>query len=236
MKTNRMKKLLSVLVVAGLALPAATLRAQSAADTATQTASVASAPQLSDGPSQILRLAQAKIGDGTIIAFIKNSGNSYPLTADQIIYLRQQGVSNDAISAMLNQPKPAVAAAPAVSAPQTSDTTVTTSAGTTITTPNGSTATVAPTVTYVQSAPAPSVYVIPDTQTYYYDSGYYSPYYYPYYGWSYPAVSLSFGFGGGYHGGGGFHGGDGGFHGGGGGFHGGGGVRGGGGFHGGGRR
>ena len=222
MKTNRMKKLLSIMVVAGLALPAATLRAQSAADTATQSASVASAPQLSYGASQILRLTQAKVGDGTIIAFIKNSEYSYALDAGQIIYLRQQGLSDTAISAMLNQPNPAVAAAPTVGAPQTSGSTVTTASGTTVTTPNGSTATVAPTVTYVQSAPASSVYVIPDTQTYYYDSRYYyQPYYYPYYGWSYPAVSLSFGFGGGYHGGGGFHGG---------------GYHGGGGFHGGGRR
>jgi hypothetical protein len=216
MKTNRVKKLLSVLVVAGLSLSTATLRAQSAADTAPQTASVASAPQLSYGASQILRLAQAKVGDGTIIAFIKNSEYSYALDAGQIIYLRQQGLSDTVISAMLNQPNPAVAA---VAAPQTSGSTVTTASGTTVTTPNGSTATVAPTVTYVQSAPASGVYVIPDTQTYYYDSGFYSPYYYPY-GWSYPAVSLSFGFGGGYHGGG---------------FHGGGGYH-GGGFHGGGRR
>lgn len=187
MKTNHMKKLLSVMVVAGLALPAATLRAQSAADTTTQSASVASAPQLSDGASQILRLAQAKVGDDTIIAFIKNSGNSYPLDASQIIYLRQQGISNDIISAMLNQPKPAVAAAPAVSTPQTSDSTITTAAGTTITTPNGSTATVAPTVTYVQTVPATSYY--------------YQPYYYPDYAW-YPPVVLSFGWHvGGFHGG-----------------------------------
>lgn len=230
-----MKKFLSVLVVAGLALPAATLRAQSAADAATtQTASVASAPQLSYGASQILRLAQAKVGDDTIIAFVKNSEYSYALDAGQIIYLRQKGISDTVIKAMLNQPNPAVAA---VAAPQTSGSTVTTASGTTITTPNGSTATVAPTVTYVQSPPASSVYVIPDTQTYYYDSAYYSPYYYPYYGWPYPAVSLSFGFGGGYYGGGGFHGG-GGYHGGGGGYHGGGGGYhgGGGGFHGGGRR
>ena len=123
------------------------------------------------------------------------------MNADQIIYLRQQGVSDSVINVMLIQPKNSVAAS-------TSASTFTTSAsGSTITTPNGSTATVAPTVTYVQTAPAPSVYVVPDTQTYYYDSGYYQPYY-PYYGWSYPAVSLSFGFGGGYHGGG-FH--DGGF-------------------------
>jgi hypothetical protein len=202
MKTNHLQKMLAVIVVASLAFSAATLSAQTAADN--------TAPYLSYGASQILRLTQAKIGDDTITAYIKNSPNGYALNADQIIYLRQQGVSDAVIGVMLNQPKTSVTAA-------TSASTVTTSAsGSTITTPNGSTATVAPTVTYVQTAPAPSVYVVPDTQTYYYDSGYYQPYYYPYYGWSYPAVSLSFGFGGGYHGGG-FH--DGGFRG--GGFHGG---------------
>jgi hypothetical protein len=202
MKTNHLQKMLAVIVVASVAFSAANLSAQTAADN--------TAPYLSYGASQILRLTQAKIGDDTITAYIKNSPNGYALNADQIIYLRQQGVSDAVISVMLSQPKNSVAAA-------TSAATVTTSAsGSTITTPNGSTATVAPTVTYVQTAPAPSVYVIPDTQTYYYDSGYYQPYYYPYYGWSYPAVSLSFGFGGGYHGGG-FHGGGfrgGGFHGG----------------------
>ena len=40
------------------------------------------------------------------MAYIKNSGNSYGLNADQIIYLRQQGVSDAVITAMLNQPKP----------------------------------------------------------------------------------------------------------------------------------
>jgi hypothetical protein len=60
-----------------------------------------------------------------------------------------------------------------------------------------------PTVTYVQTVPSSTVYVIPDTQTYQYYNNYYPAYgYYPYYGrWCYPAVSFSFGFGGGYRGG-----------------------------------
>jgi uncharacterized membrane protein YgcG len=173
------------------------------------TVSAQTAPQLSYGVPQVLQLSQAKVSDSTIIAYIQNSGNSYGLDANQIIYLRQQGVSDAVINTMLTQPKNAAANVQA--APPPAD--------------QPSTAVVQPTVTYVQSAPASSVYVVPDTQTYYYDSAYYQPYYYPYYG--YPAVSLSFGFGGGwggyygggYHGGGGWHGGGGGFHGGGGGWH-----------------
>ena len=48
---------------------------------------------------------KANVGDETIIAYIKNSGNSYGLNADQIIYLRQQGVSDAVVRTMLNQPQ-----------------------------------------------------------------------------------------------------------------------------------
>jgi hypothetical protein len=204
MKTQNFKKsFLAVAAVTGLALSAMTVSAQDSSNaTANQTAPQAAPIQLSYGVSQIVQLAQAKVSDSTILTFVQNSGNSYGLDANQIIYLRQNGVSDAVVSAMLNQPKN-------VAANQTASQTANT---------QNATAVAPPVTTYVQSAPASSVYVVPDTQTYYYDS-YYQPYYYPnyyypYYGWGYPAVSLSFGFGGRW--GGGFHGG--GFHG--GGFHG----------------
>jgi len=159
-------------------------------------------PQLSYGVSQIVQLTQAKVGEDTIIAYIKNSGNGYGLNADQIIYLRQKGVSDAVVSAMLNQPKNMTANAAPTPAPQNSRAEV-------------STAVAQPTVTY-ETVPSSTVYVMPDTQTYDYDNYYYQPYYYPYYAAPFPAVSFSFGFGGGGFRGRGFHGG--GFHG--GGFHG----------------
>jgi hypothetical protein len=187
MKTRNWQKMVAVLAIAGLALSASTALAQdSSAKNTVQPAAVnASVPQLSYGVSQVVKLAQAKIGDDTIIAYIKNSRNSYGLTVDQIIYLRQQGISDAVITAMLNQPAPGVAVAtPTTPAPQPVA---------------ASTATVAPTVTYVQT--------VPDT-TYYYQPYYYQPYYYPDYAW-YPPVSFSFGWGwgGGWHGGGGHGGG-----------------------------
>jgi len=189
MKTNYMIKTAAVLAVSGLVWSGSTALAQPAAGMATPAPAV-SPPPLAYGVPQVLQLAQAKVSDETIITFIRNSGTSYGLTADQIIYLRQQGVSEAVITAMLNQPKPGVAAAPQP-------------AGTTITTANGSTATVAPTVTYVQPAPV---------TTYYYAD----PYYYPAYGYVYPYPAVSIGFGWGWHGGyGGWHGGYGGWHGGG---------------------
>jgi hypothetical protein len=194
MKTNHWQKMLAVLAVAGLALSASTTLAQNlTATTTAQPAAVnAPVPQLSYGVSQIMQLAQAKVSDDTIIAYIKNSGNIFDLNADQIIYLRQQGISDAVITTMLNQPRPAVAVAtPTTPAPQPV-------ASTAYSGPV-STATVAPTVTYVQT--------VPDT-TYYYQPDY-QPYYYPAYAW-YPPVSFSFGWGGGWGGGwrgGGWHGG-----------------------------
>ena len=149
--------MVAVMAIAGLALSASTALSQdSSAKNTVQPAAVnASAPQLSYGVSQVVKLAQAKIGDDTIIAYIKNSRNSYGLTVDQIIYLRQQGISDTVITAMLNQPGPGVAVAtPTTPAPQPV-------ASSTVTTVSGSTATVAPTVTYVQT--------VPDT-TYYYEA------------------------------------------------------------------
>jgi uncharacterized membrane protein YgcG len=184
-------------------------------------ASQSAPPQLSYGVPQVLQLAQAKVGDDTIVAYIQNSGTIYTLDASQIIYLRQQGVSDSVVTAMLNQRKNVTASAaqtvpqPSTAAPPVNDPSYAGSAQT-------STAVAQPTVNYVQTVPSSSVYVVPDTQTYNYDAYYYQPYYYPYYAWPYSPVLFSFGFGGGFHGGGGGFRGGGGFHGGGGGFHGGG--------------
>ena len=127
-------------------------------------------------PAQILQLEQAKVGDDTIIAFIKNSGNSYNLNAAQIISLHQQGVSDAVITAMLSQPRPAAVTAtvpaPTTAPPQVYSTTA----------PADTSATDQPATTYVQTVPG-------TYYSYYYAAPYY--YYYPafyspicgYYGW-----------------------------------------------------
>ena len=186
MKMTKFQRMTVLLALTGLVWSASTVLAQNSP-----------VPQLAYGVPQVLQLVQAKVGDDTIIAYIKNSGNSYGLSADQIIYLRQQGASDAVVTAMLQQPNPAAVAATApIAAPATPAPQLVTS-----------TAAVAPSVTYVQTVPA---------TTYYYAQ----PYYYPGYAW-YSPVSLSFGWGwgGGWHGGGyygGWHGGGyGGWHGGG---------------------
>jgi hypothetical protein len=218
MKTRNLETILAGVVCAGLILSASVALAQNYSTTGSQ---------MVYGVPQIIRLSQAKVSDDTIIAYVKNSGFSYNLDADQIINLRQQGVSDAVITTMLNQPKTGpVVYTPAAPAPQPVASSVNTStAGTTpLYSPRQSdqmpaasastqpvqTTTVAPTVTYVQTVPTP---------TYYYAQPYYQPYYYPSYAW-FPPVSLSFAWGSGWHGGGyygGWHGGGyGGWHGGGG--------------------
>lgn len=225
MKAQKCQKALAVTVVS-LAL----LSGQGLAQTPT---GVAAAPQLTPAEEEVVKLAQAKVGDGTIIAYIKYSGKNYGLTADQILYLKQEGVSESVITAMLNPAAvpempmgPATTATvpvPSTPAPQV----VQGGYG-----PYGQ-----PEEPYVETAP-------PATYYYSYSEPYYYPYYGGYYYWPSPLV-FSYGWGwggwrGGWHGGaGGWHGNVGGWHGNvGGGWHSGGGFGGGhgGGFGGGGRR
>jgi hypothetical protein len=156
MKTRKFQRALGVAVAtAFLALLAAKGLAQDSTSTT-------AGPQLTPNVAAIVNLAQAKVSDDTIIAYINNSGNSYGLDAAQIIYLHQRGISDAVITAMLNQPKPGIAAAtvsmPTTSVPQ-------------------------PAVTYVETEPTTYYYYEP----YYYPV--YSGYYWPYpvvvsYGWS----------------------------------------------------
>ena len=198
MKTNYWQKALATLVVAGLVASASTVLAQTTP--VTSPAPVSTAPPLAYGVPQVLQLVQAKVGDDTIIAYINNAHISYNLDASQIIYLRQLGISDPVLMAMLNQPKAGVAPAPAPVAYSTPPAPAPVAAPTAP----------APTVTYVQSQPSVT-YVQSAPPTVYYTQ----PYYYPSYGYGYyPPVSLSLGFGwgwgggwrgGGWHGGGGWH-------------------------------
>jgi uncharacterized membrane protein YgcG len=229
MKTQSLQSLvLTITAVTAVTLLAANAVAQesSTSTTAATTTPAAAqpaaasqaAPQLSYGVSQVVQLAHANIGEDVIVNYVQNSGNAYGLDANQILYLKQQGISYRIINAMLNQRGRLVAAQ---TAPQPNNSGAYSSQIPTTTPP--------PPVSYVQTAPPQTVYVVPDTQTYdYYAYSY--PYYYPYYGWP---VTFSFGWGGyygggyrggywgGYHGGGGWHSGGGGWHssGGGGGWH-----------------
>jgi hypothetical protein len=181
--------------------------------------------QLSSGVPDVLKLSQANISEDTIIAYVQASDRSYGgMSASEIVYLHEQGVSDSIVNAMLNQGKQMAAAAQTTQ--PASVTQATTEANATTSAAQCPQAYVPPTVTSAQPAPTSTVYVAPNSPPVV-DYGYYPGY--GYYGYYYPPVSFSFGFGGGYRGGyyygggghGGYHGE--GYHGGGG--HGGGGHR-----------
>src|SRR4051812_27805122 len=52
---------------------------------------------LSPGLADVIKLTQSNVGDEVVVNYIKNSGNTYKPTADEILYLNDLGVSQDVI-------------------------------------------------------------------------------------------------------------------------------------------
>ena len=67
-------------------------------------------PYIPPGPQRVLEMAQAKVEDRAILQFIAASPGAFQLTADQILFLRQKGVSEKVIVAMLKARLPAALA------------------------------------------------------------------------------------------------------------------------------
>ena len=68
-----------------------------------------------------MQLAHANVGEDVIVNYVQNSGNAYGLDANQILYLKQQGVSDRIINAMLNQRSRVAAAAQTAPPPNNPD-------------------------------------------------------------------------------------------------------------------
>jgi hypothetical protein len=62
---------------------------------------------LSPGLAEIIRLAQAHVDEGVILAFIQNSGQVYTPTAEEILYLADLGLPQNVISALFKDNPPA---------------------------------------------------------------------------------------------------------------------------------
>ena len=61
---------------------------------------------------EVVRLTQAKMTDEVLVSFIKSSGKTYYLSADDLLYLNSQGVSQPVLNAMLAASGPSAAPAP----------------------------------------------------------------------------------------------------------------------------
>ena len=82
---------------------------------------------LSHRLQEIVKTARAHMGDDVILAYIKRSGVSYSLTADDIVYLKSQGVSENVISALLQSKSTGTAST--VNAESTESTTTNSASG-----------------------------------------------------------------------------------------------------------
>ena len=154
------------------------------------------------GVADVVKLTQAQVSEDVVLNFVLNSGTVYNLGPKDIIYLRDQGVSDRVITTMMNQvnrvaEESAQQAAfqPQPPAPVYFD-------------PNAAPPGQPLYVPAYQPPPAPdpsasTVYVIPFTPP---AAPYYGGYY-PYYGGYYaPGASFVYSFGrGGFHRGGGYH-------------------------------
>jgi hypothetical protein len=154
----------------------------SASATATVTATTIEPVKLPYGVEDVLKMSRAQVSDDVIATYIQNTGTIYSLGPNDIVYLKEQGVSDRIVNTMLDQRRianevaaqaqqqQAAAQAPAPAAENNSP--VTTPAYT-------DTQSAAPAVT--QPA-ASSLYVIPyPTPAYPYYSRPYYAYSYPYY-------------------------------------------------------
>lgn len=80
------------------------------------------APSLPPGVQDVVKLVKAGLSEEVVLAHIKNAGASYILSADQLIYVHEQGVSENEMKALLGagnptvppNPAPALAPTPAV--------------------------------------------------------------------------------------------------------------------------
>lgn len=228
MRTSRMCLFASLGAAFLVALSATAQTSAPTTTTASTPAPANSTPvTLPYGVEDVLKLSRAQVSEDVILTFIHNSGTVYNLAPNDIVYLRNAGVSDRVISAMLDQRKnvPAEAAAQTAppSAPATAPAPVYPDANAAAAAQAQAQAQYAPTYaqpapTYVQpdaaSASASSLYVIPYSSPGYGYSSYY-PYYYGGYPYYYgPSVVFGFGYGGGYYRGGYYGGYRGGYHGG----------------------
>jgi hypothetical protein len=58
---------------------------------------------VSPAVAEVIRLAQSGVGEEVVLAYVQNSDGGFDLSSDQILYLRDLGISSPVISAMLNR-------------------------------------------------------------------------------------------------------------------------------------
>lgn len=90
-------------LLAATVLPLAFASAQAPVTSTPGASAPAARTDLSAGASEVVRLSEAGTTDDVLLAYIQNANSPFSLNADQILYLRDIGVSQPAITAMLNR-------------------------------------------------------------------------------------------------------------------------------------
>lgn len=110
-----MKNILILLVTTGTAFtpvthplrgaetPAPTSKAATAITITNKTEASARTPYLSAGLPEIVKMHKAGVDASVLLAFVQNSPVAYHPAAKEIIYLRDQGISSEIISALLRR-------------------------------------------------------------------------------------------------------------------------------------
>jgi len=92
-------------LLAALALPLNFTNAQeSSSDTVplTTAGATTNVTNISPATADVIRLAESGVGDDVVLAYIQNSQSTFDLGANDVLYLRDVGVSSVVITAMLN--------------------------------------------------------------------------------------------------------------------------------------
>jgi len=101
---NLIKKTIGLVCVVCMAFSILSGYAQPAPETPESPGnSVNPAVAVSPAVAEVLRLAESGVGEEVVLAYIQNSSGGFNLSADQILYLRDVGLSAQLISAMLGR-------------------------------------------------------------------------------------------------------------------------------------
>ena len=162
--------------------------------TATEQNAESKTPRLSAGLDDIVKLSKAGIEESIILSFIKCSEVAYQPTAQELIRLRELGVSATAIASLMHRGEELRQRAAEARKQQAQPAPETPQQGPQVASPPE------PTRVYyatpaAYSVASPSVVYVP---SYSYGSSYYPRYYGGYYGGCSPSFSIGFGYGGGY--------------------------------------
>ncbi len=82
-----------------------------------QAPGTAPAPQVSPAAAEVVKLASSGVGDDVVVAYIRNSQSAFDLNADQLLYLKDVGLSQQVITAMLDHDNALKGQAPGAPAP-----------------------------------------------------------------------------------------------------------------------